>query len=187
MESVPPRPIFYYDLGDPECYLVAERIMSALPLVPEWEPVLADPFRPINSDPDRKLIERCASERGLQPMRWPAQWPPVTRDAMLAATYAKRIGRAVAFSLAALRQAFAAGRDLGSLDTILIAGAACEMHPTALLKGMRLRSISEALDEATTRAVQTGVRSLPAIDVSGEVFVGDGGVERAATALRGAA
>ncbi len=54
---------------------------------------------------------------------------------MLAATYAKRIGRAVAFSLAAFRQAFAGGRDLADQDTILIAGAACEMHPTALLKG----------------------------------------------------
>ena len=57
---------------------------------------------------------------------------------MLAATYAKRIGRAVAFSLAAFRQTFAGGRDLGDENTILIAGAACEMHPTALRKGIEL-------------------------------------------------
>ena len=35
------QPVFYYDLGDPECYLVAERIMAELRVVPEWEPVLA--------------------------------------------------------------------------------------------------------------------------------------------------
>ena len=33
------QPIFYYDLGSPACYLVAETIMSELPVVPEWEPV----------------------------------------------------------------------------------------------------------------------------------------------------
>ena len=48
---------------------------------------------------------------------------------MLVATYAKQIGRAVAFSLAAFRQAFAGGRDLGERDNVLIAAAACEMHP----------------------------------------------------------
>jgi len=33
-------PTFYYDLGSPACYMAAERIMSELPVVPEWEPVL---------------------------------------------------------------------------------------------------------------------------------------------------
>ncbi len=87
--------------------------------------------------------ERIA-EHGLQPLRWPATWPPDTELAMLAATYAKHIGRAVAFSLAAFRQAFAGGRDLGEEGTVLIAAAACEMHPTALLKGMSLRSVTAA-------------------------------------------
>ncbi len=73
----------------------------------------------------------------LQPLRWPERWPPDTRTAMLAATYAKQIGRAVAFSLAAFRQAFAGGRDLGDTDTVLIAAAACEMHPTRGAEGNR--------------------------------------------------
>ena len=71
---------------------------------------------------------------------------------MLAATYAKQIGRGVAFSLAAFRQAFAAGRNLGDEDTVLIAGAACEMHPTALLKGVALRSTERAMSKAVDRA-----------------------------------
>ena len=73
---------------------------------------------------------------------------------MLAATYAKHIGRAVAFSLAAFRQAFAGGRDLGDEGTVLIAAAACEMHPTAVLKGIGLRSVTTALPTRGARARQ---------------------------------
>ncbi len=91
---------------------------------------------------------------------------------MLAATYAKRIGRAVAFSLAAFRQTFAGGRDLGDADTILIAGAACEMHPTALRKGIELASTHTALHDAGRRAHSAGVTELPAIQIGERVFAG---------------
>ena len=51
-------------------------------------------------------------------LRWPAAFPDQDLSwALLAATYSKWIGRGVAFSLAALRQAFAAGRDLASATT----------------------------------------------------------------------
>jgi 2-hydroxychromene-2-carboxylate isomerase len=153
--------VFYYDLGSPECYLMAERIAAGtVPTVLEWEPIhLGAP----HAEFDRELIERRAVEQGLQPLRWPPRWPPDTRCAMLAATYAKRIGRTVAFSLAAFRQAFAGGRDLGDRDTLLIAGAACEMHPKALLKALELRSVADALEQATARAVGAGIDTLPAI------------------------
>jgi 2-hydroxychromene-2-carboxylate isomerase len=180
------QPVFYYDLGDPECYLVAERIMSSLRSVPEWEPVLASAMEPAGSASEpgwREQLEHRALKLGIQPLRWPAVWPPDSRDAMLAATYAKRIGRAVAFSLAAFRQAFAGGRDLGDQDTILIAGAACEMHPSALLKGIALRSNREALTAAVRRARQAGVRSLPAIAVGDALFQGEGALEAATATL----
>ena len=121
--------------------------MAALPIVPEWEPVHGATFRRA-PEPDRRSIELLAQELELQPLRWPGAWPPDTRRAMLTATYAKRVGRAVAFSLAAFRQAFAGGRDLGQESTVLIAAAACEMHPTAVLKGIGLRSVETALREA---------------------------------------
>jgi 2-hydroxychromene-2-carboxylate isomerase len=159
------QPVFYYDLGNPECYLAAERTLASA-VVPEWEPVLA-------SEPlviDRAALERRAAEIGLQPIRWPKSWPPDSREAMLAATYAKQIGRVVAFSLAAFRQAFAGGRDLGDRDTILIAGAACEMHPSALLKALELRSVARALERAGARARAAGVTSLPALRVGNRVF-----------------
>jgi 2-hydroxychromene-2-carboxylate isomerase len=181
----PAQPIFYYDLGSPQCYIVAETIMSTLPVVPEWEPVLASQVAGLGrqADPDRSEIERLAAELGLQPLRWPARWPPDTETAMLAATYAKQIGRAVAFSLAAFRQAFAGGRDLGDENTVLIAGAACEMHPAALRKGIELRSTTRDLASANQRALAAGVRSLPAIQVGDRVYEGIGGLRNAALAL----
>jgi 2-hydroxychromene-2-carboxylate isomerase len=178
------QPVFYYDLGSPECYLAAERIMAALPTVPEWEPVLRARLGGPERDPPRARIEELDEVLGIQEVRWPERWPPDTLLAMRAATYAKRIGRAVAFSLAAFRQAFAAGRDLGEEETVLIAGAACEMHPTALLKGVATRSVVEALDAATDRARAAGIGSLPAVEVHGRVFEGEASVERAAESLR---
>jgi 2-hydroxychromene-2-carboxylate isomerase len=180
------QPIFYYDLGSPACYLAAERIMSALPVAPEWEPVAASAFGAgpeRQHERDRELIVRLASERGLQPIRWPTPWPPETHTAMLAATYAKGIGRAVAFSLAAFRQAFAGGRDLGDENTILIAAAACEIHPAAMLKGIAMRSVATALEEAGERATAARVRSLPAVLVGDRVFHGEAGIDQAAGEL----
>ena len=183
----PDQPVFFYDLGSPPCYLVAETIMTALPVVPEWEPVLGSQFAATDGDDtaeaDRTEIERRAQELGLQPVRWPRRWPPDTERAMLAATYAKRIGRAVAFSLAAFRQAFAGGRDLTEEDTILIAGAACEMHPTALHKGIELASTHDALIYAARRAESAGVTALPAIQIGAHIYVGEQAIHHAATAL----
>ncbi len=176
------QPVFYYDLGSPQCYLVAETIMTALPVVPEWEPVLGREF----GQPalDREHIERQAAALGLQSVRWPAGWPPDTERAMLAAAYAKRIGRAVAFSLAAFRQAFAGGRDLTDENTILIAGAACEMHPTALRKGIELAGTRTALEDATRRAREAGLSTLPAIQVGGDVYAGLDAIHQATVAFR---
>jgi 2-hydroxychromene-2-carboxylate isomerase len=181
--ATPAQPVFFYDLGSPDCYLAAERILATLPVMPEWEPVLGAQIGATWDEPDREDIGAAVIEAELQPLRWPVAWPPQTERAMLAATFAKRVGRAVAFSLAAFRQAFAGGRDLGDESTILLAAAACEMHPTALLKGIGLRSVSTALREAGQRAVAAGASSLPAIQVGDELFAGPRSVERAGAAL----
>jgi 2-hydroxychromene-2-carboxylate isomerase len=166
------QPVFFYDLGNPDCYLVAERIMAELEVAPEWEPVLGRELGATPEHLDRGRIEMLANQFGLQPLRWPSRWPPETTTAMLAATYAKRIGRTVAFSLAAFRQAFAGGRDLGEEGTVLIAAAACEMHPNAVLTGINLRSVATALRVASVRARDAGARSLPAIRTGDELFEG---------------
>jgi 2-hydroxychromene-2-carboxylate isomerase len=181
------QPVFYYDLGSVHCYLVAEEISSALGVVPEWEPVLGSALGLPAPAIDRGRVERLARLYELQPIRWPEAVAIDTRTAMLAATYAKQVGRAVAFSLAAFRQAFAGGRDLSQQDTVLIAAAACEMHPAAVLKAITMRSVSAALDRAQARAAAAGVRSLPAIQVSDQVFCGPTALNDATTLLASAA
>ncbi len=205
-------PVFYYDLGDAECYLAAERLTGTLPVVARWQPVLGVELTgpggveltgpggveltgpggvlgtELTPDPHRAPewradIERRAIAQGLLPIRWPARWPPDSRAAMHAACYAAQIGRAVAFSLASFRQAFAAGRDLGDVDTVLIAAAACELHPSAILRALELRTVREGLAAATAAARAAGVSELPALRVGEAVLCGPDAVERAAAAL----
>lgn len=144
------EPVFRYDLADPLAYLEAERLRTEDPSV-EWVPVLAPPALRCAEEAAslREDVERRAEAMGLQPIRWPDPFPFDSERAMLAATYAKQIGRAVAFSLAAFRQAYAAGRPLDADDNILIAAAACEMHPRAVLKALDTRGVRDALTEAS--------------------------------------
>src|SRR3954467_6878484 len=161
------QPIFFYDLASPLAYLAAERVNHVLEEVPEWVPVQLDevgPFRcQAEVDAYREDVERAARRQGVQPLRWPDPFPADSDFALLAATYAKSIGRAVAFSLAAFRQAFAGGRDLSERDNVLIAAAACEMHPSAVVKGAGLRGTREKLERATADARAAGVVSVPAV------------------------
>jgi 2-hydroxychromene-2-carboxylate isomerase len=125
-------------------------------------------------------VERRASARGLPPIKWPEPFPANTLLAMRAATYAKEIGRAVSFSLAAFRQAFAAGRDLSEPDNVALAGAAAEIHPRALLAAVGRDAVKRALREATERAGEVGVRGVPSLQVGTEVMWGDDRLNEAA-------
>jgi 2-hydroxychromene-2-carboxylate isomerase len=127
-------------------------------------------------------VERRASAYGLPPISWPEPWPGNSITAMRVATFAKQTGRTVSFSLSAFRQAFAAGRDLGDPDNVMIAGAACELHPRALLKAVETEIVKSALREATDRAGDLGVEGVPALVVGNEVFWGDDRLEEAVEA-----
>jgi 2-hydroxychromene-2-carboxylate isomerase len=161
------HPIFYFDLASPLAYLAAERVNHVLGEVPEWVPVRLGEVGPFRCHEEvlayREDVERAARKQGVQRMVWPEPFPADSEWAMLAATYAKQIGRAVAFSLAAFRQAFAAGRDLGERDNVLLAAAACEMHPAAVIKGAELRGTRERLAAAEAEAAAAGVRETPAV------------------------
>jgi len=170
--STDSAPAFFFDLASPAAYLLAERALQTLPGV-EWIPVLArelpgaETFDSYRCAEERDIalsqIERTAADQGLQPLRWPDPFPFDSLFAMRVATYAKQIGRTVAFALAAYRQAFAGGRSLAEPDNVVIAAAACEMHPSAVLKAAELRGVRSALEAATARAVALGVRDVPAV------------------------
>jgi 2-hydroxychromene-2-carboxylate isomerase len=143
---------FYFDLGDPRAYVEAERLIAADP-AREWIPARSDVVLRCAHEGDalREDVARAAARLELQPVRWPEPFPFDSEEALLAATYAKSIGRVVAFSLAAFRQAFAGGHALDT-DHVLIAASGCEMHPRAVLKALESRRVREQLDAYTARA-----------------------------------
>ncbi len=181
-------PAFYFDFAFPDAYLAAERILALMPVATEWLPVLGAQFGAADGTaPER--VEARAAERGLQRFVWPEPFPFDSELAMRAATYARGIGRVVAFSLAAFRQCYAGGRSLESVDNVVIAASACEMHPAAVIKGCDLRSTRSSLAAVTSLAAERGVHTLPAVYVPAtagvpeRVYHGDDELEQAAQAL----
>ena len=186
-------PVFYYDLGSPYAWLAAERIHEVLPVAAVWQPILLGGVWQSTGGGSWSLtderaagmaeVERRAREYGLMEVRWPDPWPTSYLAAMRAATFAQQAGRTVAFSLAAFRQAFCAGRDLAEIDNVLLAAAACELHPNAIVKGIESRSVKERLKAATAEAVERGVVGVPTVAVGDQLFWGDDRLEDAAAAL----
>jgi 2-hydroxychromene-2-carboxylate isomerase len=188
------RAVFYYDFNSPYSYLAAERVNQTLPEPPEWRPVSfghilrATGRRPWSMGPEREQgmreIERRAQERGLPPIHWVEGWPRETYslNPLRAAVFAEQAGKVVSFSLAAFRQFFAAGRSLSDVDNVLLAAAAAELHPRAVLKGIETRAVKDRLQKATDAALELGVAGVPTIAVGDELFWGDDRLEDAAEA-----
>jgi 2-hydroxychromene-2-carboxylate isomerase len=192
------RATFYYDLGSPYAYLAAERVNALFAEegaeVPEWQPILLGGLfkrfgrsswaRGPGREEGIRECERRASAYGLPPISWPPGWPGDNLFAMRAASFAKEIGKTVSFSLAAFRQGFAAGRDLSERDNVLIAAAAAEIHPRALIAAAGRDSTKARLREATDRAGDLGVRGVPAVVVDDAVYWGDDRLEDAVRAAK---
>jgi 2-hydroxychromene-2-carboxylate isomerase len=185
---------FYFDLQSPLAYLAAERVLHVLPGPAEWCPVLArelpgaDTFDSF-SGPEAQHIFRAevasrARELHLQPLRWPEPFPFDSELAMRVATYAASIGRAVAFAQAAFRQAFAGGHALNVPDHVLIAAAACEMHPAAVQVAAKRPALARQLKARTAQAAELGVRDVPAICVGEHTFHGERAIEQAAAHMQ---
>ncbi len=191
------RATFYYDFSSPYSYLAAERISGLFAEAeleqPEWQPisfghVLRTTGRrpwslpPEGPDPAHlEEVQRRASERGLPKVLYPGGWPMdnYSLNPIRAAIYAKESGRVVSFTLACFRQVFAAGRDMSDVDNVLVAAAACELHPNAVLKGIETQSVKDKLRVATDEAIERGVQGIPTVAVGDELFWGDDRLEEA--------
>jgi 2-hydroxychromene-2-carboxylate isomerase len=167
---MPEQFTFYYDIGSPYAWVVAERLAQEWPEV-EWTPVLQPDVDdgPLWDGKDERIYD-FAQKFGLIRPSFNEDRMNLTiadtRKMALAATYAKSIGRSVAFSLAAFRQCFGAARPVDEEDTILLAAAACEMHPRAILQALEMQSVKDGLAAAgaTLREQVTDGRSeLPTI------------------------
>lgn len=194
------RAVFYYDFSSPYSYLAAERISGLFAEggveQPEWQPISFGHIlkrsgrRPWSFEDDKAAdldeIQRRAEQRGLPQVVYPEGWPidNYSLNPVRAATYAKETGRVVSFSLAVFRQVFAAGRSMDDLDNVLIAAAACELHPKAVLKGIETASVKEKLRVATDEASGLGVEGVPTVAVGDHLFWGDDRLAEAVSAAR---
>jgi 2-hydroxychromene-2-carboxylate isomerase len=192
---------FYYDFSSPYSYLAAERISGLFAEAdleqPEWQPISfghilkATGRRPWSFEEERRAhfaeIQRRADERRLPEVVYPEGWPieNYSLNPVRAAIYAKESGRVVSFSLACFRQVFAAGKDMSDVDNVLIAAAACELHPNAVLKGMETQSVKDRLRAATDEALALGLVGIPTVAVGDELFWGDDRLEEAVQAAAG--
>ena len=195
------RSVFHYDFSSPFSYLAAERISGLFAEAgaepPIWQPISfghligAIGKTPWSMGPGKEAgkaeVERRAAERGLPALRWPRGWPRETYSLipLRAAIFAAQSGRIIAFTLAAFRQAFAAGRELSDLDNVLLAAAACELHPNAVVKGIETRAVKEQLKQATEEALGRGVTGVPTVAVGEQLYWGDDHLESAAAAAAG--
>jgi 2-hydroxychromene-2-carboxylate isomerase len=196
------RATFYYDFSSPYSYLAAERISGLFAEAnleqPEWQPISfghvlqGSGRRPWSMQPDGPEpehlaeIARRAAARGLPEVLYPQGWPVenYSLNPTRAAVYAKESGRVVSFTLACFRQVFAAGRDMSDVDNVLLAAAACELHPNAVMKGIETRSVKDRLRAATDEAIERGVEGIPTVAVGEELFWGDDRLEDAVEAAR---
>ena len=190
------QPVFYYDLGSPYSYLTAERLQQVLPAMPVWQPILLGGiwqqtggqswgFTDERDDGIAEVERRAAGVRAhADPLaRGLAEQHP-QGDARRHLHAVHRPGRGV------LARGVPPGlrRRQGPLDVdnVLIAAAACELHPNAVLKALETQSVKDRLREATAEAYERGVRGVPTITVGDELFYGDDRLEEAGSALRGA-
>jgi 2-hydroxychromene-2-carboxylate isomerase len=192
------RAVFYYDFSSPYSYLAAERISGLFAEAgveqPEWQPISFGHIlkttgrRPWSFEGDRRAhleeIQRRADERGLPKVVYPDGWPidNYSLNPVRAAIFAKEGGRVVSFSLACFRQVFAGGKDMSDVDNVLVAAAACELHPNAVIKGIETQSVKEKLRAATDEALALGLEGIPTIAVGDELFWGDDRLEEAVRA-----
>ena len=188
------QPVFYYDFNSPYAWLAAERVNHVLTTPPVWRPIsfshllkhqqrLAWSLRD-ERDEGMAEVERRAQERGLPQVRWPEGWPAdtVPLAGLRAATFAADMGKSVSFSLAAFRQTFLAGRPMNEIDNVLLAGAACELHPNAIKAALGRDSVKRKLTENTNEAIERGIEGVPTVAVDDQLFWGDDQLEHAARA-----
>jgi 2-hydroxychromene-2-carboxylate isomerase len=195
---MPTPPItFYFDLGSPFAYLVAERLNTWLPEPVHWQPVLLGGLFRLTGrsswalgDYQRRQagmadIERRALSYGLPPMRWPDPWPADYLTAMRATTYAFSIGRGRDFVMQAYRDAFQRGLELSVADNVLSSAARAGLDADAVRAGASDPEIKQALRDATDAAYDRGVFGVPTIAIGDELFWGDDRLEDAAAHLQG--
>jgi 2-hydroxychromene-2-carboxylate isomerase len=102
---------------------------------------------------------------------------------MRAATVAAAAGPGCGqdFALAAFREAFVRGRDLGDPEVIAAAAGAAGIGPR-IMDGIAAPETKDRLRQATEEAWNAGLQGVPTVAVDGRLFWGDDRLEDAVAA-----
>ena len=177
------RPVFYFDLACPFCYLAAERVERLLGEV-EWVPVAGEVLAP---DLAGRVDVAGAEERAAAlrvPIGWPEGFPRPLPGAMRAAMYAREGGAAARFALAAFRLSFCGGYDLDDREVLPRLASSVGIPRAGVLAAAADPSREEALTVAARGLARNGVRSLPAFKVGERFLEGEASLVGAAALRR---
>ncbi len=189
------QPVFYYELHSPYSWLAAERINQTLPEPPVWKPVsyghivahtgvLPWSFAEDRSE-DFDEIARRAEQRGLPRRPLPPRLAQVLHHQGAPGRHVRhgdRPGRSPSRWPRSGSSSTPAGGSTTSTRSCS-PGAACELHPNAILKNIERDSIKQKLTDATNEAIERGVTGVPTVAVGDQLFCGDDRLEDAATAM----
>jgi 2-hydroxychromene-2-carboxylate isomerase len=180
---------FFFDLGCPFTYLVAEKVERAFDQV-TWVPASTTALRcgSLAADPAAEEAMRAAAEERAAAMRlplvWPERWPGEVPAAMRVAHHAAQAGRGGAFVLAATRLAFAGGFDLDDPELLTEAAAAAGLALDACLQAAGEVRRDSAIEGAARRLLSAGADRLPALVVDRALYWGEDRVAEVAAAAR---
>ncbi len=186
---------FFYDFSSPYSYLAALRVDDVLPVRPLWQPIAFGVIVqragkvPWSFAEDRRAhfeeIDRRASARGLQPLRYPQGWPLQTYSLtpLLAAQLAAEAGVLREVSLELFRAMFVDRRDFADVNTTLDALERAGMDRAQIQAGLQRQDIKDRLRAATDGAIRRGVIGVPTVAVGEALFWGDDQLPAAAHVL----
>jgi 2-hydroxychromene-2-carboxylate isomerase len=178
---------FYFDLGCPFTYLLAEQLERAFDEV-LWTPASAAALRRACLSADAETLlheaaERRAAELAL-PLVWPERWPMDATVAMRVAGRAAEDGRGARFVLAASRLAFCGGFDLGDPDILAEAAAAAGLGLGDYLRAAGDARRDGAAEGVARRLLAVGADQLPAVRVGRALYWGQARVSGAVAGAR---
>lgn len=194
----PPACEFFYDFSSPYSYLAASRVDDVLPVQPAWQPIAFGVIVqrsgrvPWSFAEDRRAhfqeIDRRATARGLQPLRYPQGWPRETYSLtpLLAALLAAEADMLRQVSIELYRAMFVHGRSFADVQTTLDAVERAGMDRAQVRAGLKRQDIKDRLRAATDDAIGRGVTGVPTVAVGEDLFWGDDRLHAAADALAAA-
>ena len=192
---MPPRFVtFYYDLGSPYAYLLADRIDLAFDTSIEvrWEPVLLGGIfkhngrsswaeTPKRADGMAEIAARAAA-RGMEPFNYAEPWTNNGLTAMRADVYAHATGSGRRFATEAFRVQFNEALPLSDPENIELAAHRAGLDPGDTLAATQDPLVKQKLIDNTQAAIDAGAIGVPTIVVGDQAFFGDDQLEAAVAA-----